>query len=60
MASVLAEVLPVGNNARAPLPVVSHNGTKYVIAEPGTEWELRVRVPTAKKNQRYRVSHPQQ
>jgi hypothetical protein len=60
MTSVLAEVLPVGNNAREPLPMLAHNGTQYVIAEPGTECELRVKIVNAKANQRYRVSKPQQ
>lgn len=59
MEIVLAEVLPVGNNACGPLPTLAHNGTNYVIAEPGTEWELRLNIINSKKNQRYKVSHPQ-
>jgi hypothetical protein len=60
MESVVAEVLPVGNNAGEPLPTLAHNGIKHVIAEPGTEWELRVKILNAKENQRYRVSQQHQ
>lgn len=61
MEVVLAEVLPVGNNTDDPLPTSVHNGTKYVVAQPGTEWELRVNILNAKIDQSYRVSHnPQQ
>jgi hypothetical protein len=56
MESLIAEVLPVGNNAFEPLPTLAHNGTKYVIAEAETEWELRVTILNARKRQRYRVS----
>lgn len=50
-----AEVMPVGNNAREPLPMLVHNGKKYVISEPGREWGLRVVIENAKQDQRYRV-----
>ncbi|WIA08446.1 hypothetical protein OEZ85_007883 [Tetradesmus obliquus] len=55
MERVHAEVMPVGNNAREPLPMLVHNGNKYVISEPGTEWGLRVVIENAKQDQRYRV-----
>jgi hypothetical protein len=55
MESVVAEVLPLGNNAREPLPILAHKGTEYVIAAAGTEWELRVKILNAEKNQHYRV-----
>lgn len=60
MERVHAEVMPVGNNAREPLPMLVHNGKKYVISEPGREWGLRVVIENAKQDQRYRVSQPQQ
>ncbi|WIA08448.1 hypothetical protein OEZ85_007885 [Tetradesmus obliquus] len=55
MEVVLAEVLPVGNNTDDPLPTLVHNGTKYVVAQPGTEWELRGNILNAKIDQSYRV-----
>jgi hypothetical protein len=54
MARLQAEVLAVGRSPAA-LPVVNHNGTIYVVAEPGMEWALKVNVLGAARKQLYRV-----
>jgi hypothetical protein len=54
MARLQAEILPVGRSGAA-LPVVNHNGTAYVVAEPGMEWKLKVKVLGTARKQLYRV-----
>jgi hypothetical protein len=54
MARLQAEVLAVGRSPAA-LPVVNHNGTSYLVAEPGMEWALKVNVQGAARKQLYRV-----
>jgi hypothetical protein len=40
----LLQVKPRQQGNSAPVPVISHTGTTYAIADPGTEFELQVKV----------------